>query len=63
MTNREKQVLDWLNMIVIEDRNNGLETKLVYQKVKTKKNWYEWKERERRVAAMRQRDEGQGECF
>lgn len=61
LTAREKQVQEWLNKIVIEERGNGLEAKLGYQKIFVDGNWYEWNDREGRVKGVNFRGKQQRE--
>lgn len=44
LTEREKQIRDWLDSIVREERKNGLETRMGYMKIRVEGKWYEWDE-------------------
>lgn len=49
LTEREKEVQNWLGQIEKEEEENGLETRVGYQKIKVDGEWYGWDERAGRV--------------
>lgn len=59
-TAREKQVQEWLEKIAKEEGRNGLETKVGYQKIKVKEEWYKWNEIKGQLEEMCFRGGGQG---
>ncbi|XP_031782863.1 protein bfr2-like [Nasonia vitripennis] len=49
LTEREKEIQNWLKMIAEEERGRGLETQIGYQKIKVNGCWYEWSEKKGRI--------------
>lgn len=60
LTEREKQIQEWLGSIVAEERKNGLSARLGYLKIKVEDSWYEWVDLEGQIKEMtfRGADEG-----
>lgn len=52
LTEREKQIQEWLESIAREEEENGLETKLGYMKIRVDGSWYEWNEKLGRLEEM-----------
>lgn len=52
LTRREKQVQEWLESLVKDERENGLNTRLGYFKVQVDGGWYEWDEKKGRLGQI-----------
>lgn len=52
LTEREKQIQEWLESIVREEGEKGLEARLGYGKIKVEGEWYVWNEKLGRLEEM-----------
>lgn len=52
LTEREKEVQEWLGKVAEEERMRGLEVIVGYQKIKVDGDWYKWDERKGGVEQM-----------
>ena len=48
-TEREKEIQGWLEEVAEEEKKYGIETRVGYQKIKVKEQWYVWDEAEGRL--------------